>query len=98
MTSPHQTDSDARPGVTAEMIDAISLEQALMDFEVANARVVDLTRRLTSLNQEFVASRTELETLRLHCRSVEAQLAEVRGSKAWRAARLAGDLRLRFGR
>jgi len=38
-------------------IESISLEQALIDFEVANARVIDLTRRLTSLSQEVLTLR-----------------------------------------
>ena len=39
-------------------IDSISLEQALIDFEVANARVIDLTHRLTTLSQEVLALRS----------------------------------------
>jgi len=41
-------------------LDDISLEQALIDFEVANARVMDLTARLTSLSRELLEARTEL--------------------------------------
>ena len=32
-------------------LDGISLTQALLDVEVANARVIDLTKRLTTLSQ-----------------------------------------------
>ncbi|MEY2152567.1 hypothetical protein AB7849_16795 [Rhodanobacter sp. 115] len=46
-------------------LDGISLEQALIDFEVANARVIDLTSRLTSLSRELIQARTELATVKL---------------------------------
>ncbi|WP_295909126.1 hypothetical protein [uncultured Xanthomonas sp.] len=46
-------------------IDKISLEQALIDFEVANARVMDLTSRLTSMSRELIQTRSELERLRI---------------------------------
>ena len=46
-------------------LDGISLEQALIDFEVANARVVDLTARLTSLSRELLQARTELAAMKL---------------------------------
>ena len=46
-------------------LDGISLEQALMDFEVANARVIDLTARLTSLSKELLQAKTELATVKL---------------------------------
>lgn len=46
-------------------LDSISLEQALIDFEVANARVIDLTARLTSLSRELLQARTELATVKL---------------------------------
>ncbi|QGJ67872.1 hypothetical protein FDU21_17630 [Xanthomonas oryzae pv. oryzae] len=41
-------------------LDQISLEQALIDFEVANARVMDLTSRLTSMSRELIQTRSEL--------------------------------------
>lgn len=41
-------------------LDGISLEQALIDFEVANARVMDLTSRLTSMSRELISARSEL--------------------------------------
>ena len=46
-------------------LDGISLEQALIDFEVANARVIDLTARLTSLSRELLQARTELAAVKL---------------------------------
>jgi hypothetical protein len=45
-------------------IDQLSLEQALIDVEVANARVIDLTGRLTQQAGEIANLRAELATLR----------------------------------
>ncbi|AGG87748.1 hypothetical protein [Rhodanobacter denitrificans] len=46
-------------------LDDISLEQALIDFEVANTRVIDLTARLTALSKELLQAKTELATIKL---------------------------------
>lgn len=42
-------------------LNAISLEQALIDFEVANSRVIDLTKRLTQMSEEVLSLRCEVE-------------------------------------
>jgi len=55
----------ANPELTTERIDAISLEQALRDFENANARVVVLTQRLLASESERKRLADELERLRL---------------------------------
>lgn len=65
-------------------LDGISLEQALIDFEVANARVIDLTARLTSLSQELLQARTELATVKLRGSAPE-------GSAPYRAINV-GDM------
>jgi hypothetical protein len=54
------------PGATGEaltrQIDALSLAQALVDFEMANARVLDLTARLVEANERVARSgRREIE-------------------------------------
>ena len=64
--------SVGRPECTTEL-DAISLEQALVDFEVANARVLDLTRRLTVMAKELLVTKSELERVRLTVRDAEAR-------------------------
>lgn len=46
-------------------LDVISLEQALRDFEVANARVVDLTRRLLESERRRTEIANELEQFKL---------------------------------
>ncbi|MGE0308194.1 MAG: hypothetical protein AB7Q27_20835 [Acidimicrobiia bacterium] len=43
----------------------MNLEQALRDFETANARVVDLTGRLTLMHEELMQTRHELTLSRL---------------------------------
>ena len=42
-------------------IDQVSLEQALRDFDVANARVIDLTRRLVASEREIVALQRQVD-------------------------------------
>ena len=55
-------DSKKNPADLADL----SLQQALEDFEVANARVLDLTRRLLESEQQRKTVENELEQLRLH--------------------------------
>lgn len=47
----------------AVTIDRLSLQQALLDVEVANARVIDLTERLTASNAELRSLRQQLGSL-----------------------------------
>jgi hypothetical protein len=47
------------------LLDAVSLTQALKDFEIANARVLDLTRRLIESERLRKELADELERLRL---------------------------------
>lgn len=46
-----------------ETIDRLSLEQALLDVEVANARVIDLTERLTTATAELRSLRQQVSTI-----------------------------------
>jgi hypothetical protein len=47
----------AEPGPS---LDQLSLEQALIDLEIANARVIDLTARLNQSGDELLRLRAEL--------------------------------------
>lgn len=68
-------------------LDRLNLEQALLDFELANRRVVDLARRVSSLHQELLATRTELAQLKLQ-RSAGGRLeARLRASRLFPLAR-----------
>jgi RNase P/RNase MRP subunit p29 len=52
-------------------LDKLSLQQALRDFETANARVLDLTQRLLRSEQERKVLADELERLRLKLSQAE---------------------------
>lgn len=56
-TTTSTAESDLKVPTVTESLDRLSLEQALIDVEVANARVIDLTARL-------MASHIELQQLR----------------------------------
>lgn len=83
-------------------LDGISLSQALLDFEVANARVIDLTKRLTAMNKELVKTTTALQKAQLHNRHLTAELTAIKQSRAFRSAKVAAQIargaRSRLGR
>ena len=69
-------------------LDRLSLAQALLDFEVANARVTDLTQRLMDAADEIAALKGELD--RRNADLLEAQKAhrEMVESKTWKIAKM----------
>jgi len=78
-------------------LDALSLEQALIDFEIANERVRDLTYRL-------IASTHATAELQERVRQAEERLAvlqrerqEVEGTKAYKLARRVWAVREALG-
>ncbi len=54
-------------------LDAVSLDQALIDVEIANARVVDLTARLVESDRRVSELQTQLDELRAEARRVNAE-------------------------
>ncbi len=54
-------------------IDRLSLSQALLDVEIANARVLDLTARLVESNQRADGLRADLESVRSSATGVRIQ-------------------------
>jgi len=73
------------PGASVEhgadaSLDRLNLEQALIDFEVANRRVIDLARRVSSLQSELLQARTELAARNLELESVARLVARLRRS------------------
>ena len=81
-------------------LDRLSLMQAVRDFEIANARVVDLTQRLISANQRIVElqrvndlSETALVELQSRHAELHSRHAELAGSRAYQLAQKAGALR-----
>ena len=61
----HGTSDDVRPAPDRASLDELNLEQALIDTELANSRVVDLTGRLTSMSAEMLRLRAEVGNLQL---------------------------------
>jgi predicted nucleic acid-binding Zn-ribbon protein len=59
-----ETRTDESTSSLGAEIDRLSLEQALRDFEVANARVVDLTRRLLEANEQIRQLEVKIDSLK----------------------------------
>lgn len=76
----------------AQAMDRLSLDQALIDFEVANARVVDLTQRLIAAGEEVAALRREVEVLRAERREQQRHMEALSNSRALRLAAAARGL------
>src|SRR5271165_4245144 len=67
-------------------IDRLSLEQALRGFEVANSRVIDLTRRLVASEKQVVALQRDVDTARQALVGLQAEHNAMRASAAFRIA------------
>jgi hypothetical protein len=100
-SAPSPAPANAGPSNTADL-DGISLRQALLDFDVANARVIDLTGRLTAMNKELVKTTTALQNAQMRNRRLQAELKELKESTSYRtvaaAARAVRGARARFGK
>ncbi len=85
-----EINSEINPEINPEadtltrQIDALSLRQSLLDFEMANARVLDLTARLVEANARVVKLQGELDSFASDARqatdALEAELAALRES------------------
>ena len=84
------TDASQPGATTKDKMDAVSLEQALIDAEVATARVVDLTARLLELNRQLDEERVEHQRLREEERQshdvARNELEAIKRSGAYRLA------------
>lgn len=74
-------------------IDKISLEQALIDVEIANKRVLDLTARLTELSRELLEARARLnggavQAIDYGRTGADEKLRQIAASRVYRLARL----------
>ncbi len=79
-------------------MDRLSLEQALRDFEVANGRVIDLTRRLLEANDQIRDLKEHIESSRLRVVLFKRPLAFLKSTFVGTAAKKARDaLRSRKG-
>ena len=70
---------------TATM-DELSLTQALVDFDIANARVIDLTQRLIEANKLTEDLRREVDEVRTQLAELTSVHERMRGSHAYRIA------------
>jgi chromosome segregation ATPase len=59
-------------------MDSLSLEQALLDFERANARVIDLTQRLLEASDELIELKWKLRSASDEIQAVRDELEAVR--------------------
>lgn len=78
--------TEPTPTELERSLDRLSLTQALRDFEVANARVVDLTQRLIAASNELVEVRRELESLRREHDELRTTHDQMRRSRAFKLA------------
>jgi hypothetical protein len=96
---------DAAP--IEETLDRLSLRQALLDFEVANARVLDLTSRLVDAQQEVAelrrghteqaAAGADVDGLRADLADVTFRYDEILRSRTYRLALVLRRIRERLG-
>jgi hypothetical protein len=68
----------------ARELDALSLTQALRDFEVANARVIDLSRRIIEANEHTLELQRELDRLAAAFHVLNVEHHALRTSGAYR--------------
>ena len=81
---------------TAELrreMDRLSLMQALHEFEVANARVVDLTQRLVGTGRELAVMRQQLTSLQREYEEMRLAHEEMQRSRAYKLAKKVWTLR-----
>ena len=86
-----------RGGTFEAEMDELSLHQALLDFEVANARVLDLTQRLVESEAMIIELRKELESLRIEYAQLASLHDRMKTSRAFRSAEKMWALRNAIG-
>jgi hypothetical protein len=69
-----------------EELDRLSLTQALVDAEMATARVIDLTDRLIDARKQIVNLRSELEHVRIEYTQYRVEEEQMKSSAAFRLA------------
>lgn len=81
-----------------EDVEQLNLEQALVDFEMANARVLDLTGRVTTMSAELLRLRAEIGDVRIlesqargEAEAVRNENNEIKRSLAYRGLRILGN-------
>ena len=79
-------------------LDRLSVEQALRDFEIANARTIDLTQRLVDLSNEVTDLRGQLVAAQEALAAARHENAAIRASATFRLAELSTKIRARLRR
>lgn len=69
-----------------EQLDRLSLTQALVDADMATARVIDLTERLVDARNQIINMRSELEHVRIEFTQYRVRQEERESSAAFRLA------------
>jgi hypothetical protein len=69
-----------------EELDRLSLTQALVDADMATARVIDLTERLVDARVQIANLRSELEHVRIEFSQYRAEEEQMKSSAAFRLA------------
>jgi hypothetical protein len=72
--------------VLEDELDRLSLTQALVDAEMATARVIDLTERLVDAREQITNLRSELEHLRIEYTQYKVEQEQIKSSAAFRMA------------
>jgi len=68
-------------------MDRLSLEQSLRDFEIANARVIDLTKRLLEANEQIWDLQRQVEASTMRSLALTRPLAVFKQSSLGQIAR-----------
>lgn len=79
-------------------LDRLSVEQALRDFEIANARTIDVTQRLVDLSSEVRELRERLVAAQEALAASRAENQAIRASATFRLAELSTKIRARLRR
>ena len=79
-------------------LDRLSVEQALRDFEIANARTIDVTQRLVDLSTEVRELREQLVATQEALAASRAENHAIRASATFRLAELSTKIRARLRR
>jgi hypothetical protein len=89
---------DATEPAVNEELDRLSLQQALVDVEIANARVIDLTKRLLDTSDELTRRTWAMEQLRAEHEQLRTDVSTLQASRSYRlACKLAEARRLLRG-
>src|SRR4051812_44424655 len=78
-------------------VDRVSLEQALRDFEIANARAIDLPQRLVDLSKEVTRLREQMVDVQMQAAAARAENDALRASATFRLVELSTKIRRKLG-